>query len=134
MVTGALLEFPLKGGGVWRVMPGQLQRWRETFPRLEVLDQLRSALDWLETHPTRMKTERGMPAFCSGWLRREARQGVVERRSVTPAPVHVEWSCPHRDPDDPGVPMHGSKQRCELFEVLPMYAGERARVRRGATS
>ena len=128
VATGAILEFPIKGGGVWRLMPGQLDRWTATYPRVDVLGQLRIALDWLETHPARMKTERGMPAFCSGWLKRETRKTTVARRSVAPQPVHVEWSCPHRDPDDPGVPMHSSKHACDLFNVLPMYASERARV------
>ena len=66
------VEFPVKGGGVWRPSQEDLHRWRNAYPRLNRLEEFRKARVWLGDNPNRLKTKRGMTRFIGSWLARAA--------------------------------------------------------------
>ncbi len=77
-----VLTYPVtgKGGTEWHLTPSKLREYEQTYPTLDILAALRAARQWCVDNPTKRKTSRGMPAFCSRWLesavhplRREAR-------------------------------------------------------------
>lgn len=80
----AVLEFPCTGavGASWGLTEAKLDEYRESFPGLDVLAEMRNARQWLLDNPTRRKTFRGMPSFLGAWLRKEIR---FERRAVAAA-------------------------------------------------
>ena len=48
-----------------------LERWRESFPGVDVMQALRSMREWLLAAGPKAKTFRGMPSFVTRWLTRE---------------------------------------------------------------
>lgn len=69
----SLIEYPTKGEGPssWHLTRSQVDKWSIAFPGVDVLAEARMALAWLDAHPTRRKTARGMPAMLVRWLTQE---------------------------------------------------------------
>jgi hypothetical protein len=59
-----------QGPSEYEVTELQVALWREAYPGIDVLGEVRKARAWLEANPTRRKTHRGMPAFLVSWLNR----------------------------------------------------------------
>lgn len=73
---GVVLEFPLTGQDTpWQSREGQVERWRELYPTLDVVQCLRNALGYLEVTPGKRPTTRGVKTFLVGWLNRDALHG-----------------------------------------------------------
>jgi hypothetical protein len=68
----ALVSLTCVGTGpkAWPVTEEVLQKWREAFPTLDVLQEARRMRLWLDENPTRRKTFAGMGKFTLGWLGR----------------------------------------------------------------
>lgn len=64
-----LLTFPCDGpGGSWHLTDEKLSEWKTTFPSLEIMTEIRKALQWIRDNPTQRKTATGMPRFIGNWL------------------------------------------------------------------
>lgn len=65
----AILTFPC-GGKVksWDLTAGQVAEWQEPYPALDILQECRAALSWVQAN--QKKTAKGMPAFLVAWLSR----------------------------------------------------------------
>lgn len=74
----AVLEFPIKGGGIWKLTRHHLEALEVAFPSLEALEEIRRARLWCESHPSKRKTGRGMMGFLQTWLKRE----LADRREA----------------------------------------------------
>ena len=71
-----VLTFPTVGPTkIWPLVQSQIDHWRELYPTIDVLGECRKALAWVEAHPDRRKTHRGMPKFLTGWLGRSTDRG-----------------------------------------------------------
>ncbi len=79
-----LLEFPTVGtsGSTWRLRRRQADEWQGLFPALDVTAEARKALAWVNAHPDRRKTPRGMPKFLVSWLTRSSDRGSPSRAVV----------------------------------------------------
>ncbi len=81
---------------------GQAMRWRDLYPRVDVVTELNKAVAWLEANPTRQKTIRGMPKFCVGWLNRsDAQRSIIAFAAKLPSyrPRATRQAvCPHQPP------------------------------------
>lgn len=78
------VEMPTKGGPHYLVTRMEVQKYRNTYPDLNVDQEFRSMHAWLVANPTRHKTGRGMPRFIAGWMeraRQRARETSGARRS-----------------------------------------------------
>jgi hypothetical protein len=69
------------------VSEAEVAGWREAFPGVEVVAEIRKAKAWLLADPVRRKTYRGMPRFLVGWLSRT--QNAPSRLNGTAAPRPV---------------------------------------------
>lgn len=67
-----LYSMPLIDGTSYVVPQEKLDHWREMFPRLDIDQQIRSMIAWLEVSPERRKTRRGIGRFIVSWLSRRA--------------------------------------------------------------
>jgi len=63
-----ILDYPLGDGDTWPLSALKVAEWRETFPYLDVLSELKRARQWLRDNPSKRKTARGMPRFLGSWL------------------------------------------------------------------
>lgn len=62
----------------WLLLEDKLEEWRESFPHLDVVGELRKARQWLLDNPNKQKTARGMTKYLGGWLGRAQDRGKGE--------------------------------------------------------
>jgi hypothetical protein len=86
-LSPVLLVLPCAGTGPreFGVTEAQAAKWRQAFPGVDTVAELRKALVWLEANPARVKTHRGMPAFCVRWLGKAQDDQRGGARAAAPA-------------------------------------------------
>lgn len=55
----------------------QIDHWKELYPAVDILQELRKMKGWLESNPAKRKTKRGISAFITSWLSKEQDKGGV---------------------------------------------------------
>lgn len=71
--SGILL--PLVDKSVYNVPQEKIALWRETYPAVNVDQELRRMIAWLDSNPTKRKTRRGVERFINSWLARTQDSG-----------------------------------------------------------
>ena len=59
----------------YEVSTTQVMEWKQTYPAVNVLDQLRKMKVWSDANPRKRKTQGGMVRFITAWLGREQDKG-----------------------------------------------------------
>lgn len=72
-LSGILL--PLNDKSFYDVPLDKIALWKETYPGVNVEQELKRMTAWLDANPTRRKTKRGITKFINGWLLREQDRG-----------------------------------------------------------
>lgn len=68
----AVLAFPLaKRGETFPVTQSDIDEWQESFPGVDVLQELRHCLQWSRDNPARRKTRAGIRRHITGWLAKQ---------------------------------------------------------------
>jgi len=70
------ISLPLNDGNFYPISLEQCQEWAGLYPAVDVIQQLRNMLGWLNANPTKRKTRRGINKFVNGWLAREQDRGA----------------------------------------------------------
>ncbi len=60
----------LKDGTTYRPMPDDIESWRQAYPGIDVMVELRKMGVWLNANPSKRKTRRGINRFIVNWLGR----------------------------------------------------------------
>jgi hypothetical protein len=98
LLLPAVIKLPATKGDFYPVTQVQIDHWKELFPAIDVLQELRAMVGWLESNSKNKKTLTGMPRFISGWLTRAQnkapRQPIID--SPKPKKVYVAG-----DPNNP---------------------------------
>lgn len=71
----------------WPVTESQLVKWRETFPAVDVIGELRKMSAWLDANSGNRKTYKGTPRFVVSWLGRAQDRGPITATAHPPARV-----------------------------------------------
>ncbi len=71
--SGILL--PLVDKSLYNVSMDKITLWRETYPAVDVVQELRRMVAWLDSNPTKRKTRRGIERFVNNWLARTQDSG-----------------------------------------------------------
>lgn len=71
--SGILL--PLNDKSFYDVPMDKIALWRETYPAVDVEQELRRMVAWLDSNPTKRKTRRGIERFINSWLARTQDSG-----------------------------------------------------------
>lgn len=66
-----VIELPLNDGSLYPVTKEQCQEWAGLYPAVDVIQQLRNMLGWLNSNPSRRKTKAGIKRFVNSWLSKE---------------------------------------------------------------
>lgn len=69
------LEFPLKDGSKYPLMPEKVEEYEKSYPGFDVRSALGKARQWCVDNPQKRKTARGMHRFLNGWLGRNNGNG-----------------------------------------------------------
>jgi hypothetical protein len=84
-VSEPVFSLPLiPSHGYYKVTAEQVTEWADTFPAVNVLQELKLMKAWCEANPTRKKTSSGAQKFIVNWLSRTQNNGG--NRKVTPLP------------------------------------------------
>lgn len=86
----AVISLPLVSGGMHHITQANIDRWKELFPGVDVMNELRRMLAWLEANPRQRKTPRGIARFIQGWLDREQNRARAPRAS--PEAPRKSWA------------------------------------------
>ena len=76
----AVISLPLNDGTFHGVMASEVKKYRELYPAVDVMQELRNMVGWLDGNPTKRKTKAGVRRFINSWLSRVQNSG----RSVQP--------------------------------------------------
>lgn len=71
--SGILL--PLVDKSFYDVPQEKIALWRETYPAVDIEQELRRMIAWLDSNPTKRKTRRGIERFINSWLARTQDSG-----------------------------------------------------------
>ena len=75
--SDAFIQLPLNDKTFYTVMKTDVEHYKELYPAVDVEQELRSMLGWLEANPRRRKTRSGIKAFIAKWLSKTQDQGGV---------------------------------------------------------
>ena len=85
----------LNTGETYNVPLEDVALYRRLYPAVDVDQELRAMMGWCLANPRRRKTDRGIKAFITGWLKR-AQDGHQPKREPEPP---AEAYNPYTDPD-----------------------------------
>ncbi|MDE5717816.1 MAG: hypothetical protein K2I53_09430 [Lachnospiraceae bacterium] len=71
--SGILL--PLVDKSFYDVPADKITLWQETYPAVDIEQELRRMIAWLDSNPTKRKTRRGIERFINNWLARTQDSG-----------------------------------------------------------
>lgn len=71
--SGILL--PLVDKSFYDAPREKIALWRETYPAVDIEQELRRMIAWLDSNPTKRKTRRGIERFINNWLARTQDSG-----------------------------------------------------------
>lgn len=80
-----VIELPLNTGEPYGICREDVDRWVTLYPAIDVEQELRNMLGWLEGNPSRRKTKSGIKRFITSWLARS-------QNSAKPKKVEEEHS------------------------------------------
>lgn len=60
------------------VSHADIDTWRELYPAVDIMQELRNMRGWLLSNPTKRKTKRGIARFINSWLAKEQNRGGVK--------------------------------------------------------
>lgn len=83
--SGILL--PLVDKSFYVVPIEKIALWRETYPAVDVEQELRRMIAWLEANPSKKKTRRGIERFINSWLARTQDSGGSKGKKEVSRPV-----------------------------------------------
>lgn len=86
--SGILL--PLNDRSFYDVPLDKIAMWKETYPAVDVEQELKRMIAWLDSNPTRRKTRKGINRFINSWLSREQDRGGTYKNSEYSQKADVE--------------------------------------------
>lgn len=66
----SIIALPLNSGE-YQVKSADLEQWRQLYPAIDVMQELRKMRAWLDANPRNRKTSSGVKRFIVGWLNHE---------------------------------------------------------------
>ena len=71
---------PLNDKSVYDVPLVKIALWKDTYPAVEVEQELKRMAAWCDSNPTRRKTRRGVERFINNWLSRAQDSGGTKKQ------------------------------------------------------
>ena len=73
-----VLSLILNDKTLYSIYQGDIDGWKDLYPAVDILQELRKMKGWLDSNPTKRKAQRGIKRFINGWLAREQDRNVVK--------------------------------------------------------
>lgn len=81
----AVISLPLNDGTFYEVTQSEIDQYASLYPAVDIMQQYRNMLGWLNTHPMNRKTRSGIGRFINSWLSKEQNSGNAYRNGYQPA-------------------------------------------------
>lgn len=88
--TPPAILLPLNNGTDYPVSVEQCHEWAGLYPAVDVMQQLRAMKGWLNSNPTKRKTQGGILRFINSWLAKEQDRGGA--RYSPPKEKRKSWA------------------------------------------
>jgi len=69
--ANVVITLPLNDSSGYDILDSDLDKYKDLYPAVDVDQQLRSMLGWLDSNPKRRKTKNGIANFVNTWLSKE---------------------------------------------------------------
>lgn len=93
---------PLNDGSFYNVPEDKIEIWKQAYPAVDIIHELKKMISWLESNPSRKKTKQGIARFINTWLSKEQDKGGSYRQQDTAArPSHKQHYDVPECPDGP---------------------------------
>ena len=76
----SLFELIMLNGNFYPVFQKEVDKYKELYPAIDVEQEFRNMIGWLDTHPKNRKSEQGMGRFINGWLSRSQDSARPDRK------------------------------------------------------
>lgn len=76
-----IIEMDLRGGETFGVTKSQYDKYVELYPAVDVMQELRKMVGWLDSNPERRKGKSGIKRFITNWLSKEQDRGGSYRNN-----------------------------------------------------
>lgn len=73
----AVVSLILNDKSFYGVMQESIDHWKELYPAVDVLQELKKMQGWLEANPNKRKTKKGIMRFITNWLSKTQDKGGV---------------------------------------------------------
>jgi len=70
-----VFHIPLSDKTQFGITQTDLDKWKDVFPAVDIIQELKRIALWCEDNPTKKKTRRGVGRFISSWLERKQNKG-----------------------------------------------------------
>ncbi len=70
-----IISLPLNDKTLYDIFVNDMDGWKELYPAVDILQELRKMKGWLESNVSRRKTRRGIKRFINSWLAKEQDKG-----------------------------------------------------------
>lgn len=84
----AVISLLLNDNSLFHVLPQKVSEWKDTYPNVDVVQELKKMSVWLNANPKRRKTNQGIERFVINWLSKAQYKG--DNRTT------VDYSDPNR--------------------------------------
>lgn len=68
-------EMPLNDGSLFPIHQEDIDKWKELYPAVDVMQEIKKMIGWLDANPSKRKTKNGIKRFINGWLAKEQDKG-----------------------------------------------------------
>ena len=78
-----VIELILNNKSLHPIYQEDVDHWKELYPAVDIIQELRNMKGWCESNPTKRKTSRGINRFITSWLSNEQNKPHTQRKEVT---------------------------------------------------
>ena len=73
--ANVFIRLELNDKSLFPIFDDDLDKWRDLYPAVNVEQELRNMVGWIDGNPTKRKTKSGIKKFINSWLSKEQDQG-----------------------------------------------------------
>lgn len=85
-----VITLPLNDNTEHEITQDDIDHWKELYPAVDVMAELRKMKGWCEGNPAKRKTRRGIVRFVNTWLAKEQDRGGSRKTSQSPVSRFLE--------------------------------------------
>lgn len=80
--TGSSILLPLTDKTTYDVPLDKISNWKQAYPIVNVEQELRKMIAWLDSNPSKKKTRRGIDRFINNWLENTQNRGGYTNHTI----------------------------------------------------